>query len=58
MNVQLLDIDLEVEQQETKQKERTFFGYNRVDMGMLVLCAVMLILFICFFIWFGVQHSK
>jgi hypothetical protein len=60
MNQHLLDIDLEIAEPEKKMESNntTLFGYNRIDFGMLVLCCVLMVLLVAFFIWFAVQHSK
>jgi hypothetical protein len=57
MDVQLLDIDLEPVQT-IEVEEKRIFGYNRVDLGMIVLSALLFLMLIGFFIWFGVEHSK
>jgi hypothetical protein len=60
MDVHLLDIDLEMAEpaERVESKKSTLFGYNRIDFGMLVLCCVLMVLLVAFFIWFAVQHSK
>lgn len=57
MDVHLIDIDLE----QTPKKEETekrFFGYNRIDMIMLLFCILLGLLVVGFLIWFLTEHSK
>ncbi len=41
-----------------EEEPRRLFGYNLIDAYMVVLCIVMGILLIGFFIWFGIEHAK
>ena len=58
MEVQLLDIDLEFPPEQRPQVPARFFGYNHIDITMMIFAIVLAFVMIGFFIWFGVEHSK
>ncbi len=58
MEVQLLDIDLEFPPEQRPQVATHFFGYNRIDIIMVIFAILLGFVMIGFFIWFGIAHSK
>jgi hypothetical protein len=58
MDVHLIDIDLEQTPPKKEETEQRIFGYNRIDMIMLLFCILLGLLVVGFLIWFLTEHSK
>lgn len=58
MDVHLIDIDLEQTPPKKEEIEQRIFGYNRIDMIMLLFCIILGLLLVGFLIWFLMEHSK
>jgi hypothetical protein len=57
MDVHLIDMDLELPPKKEEPEQR-IFGYNRIDMIMLLFCILLGLLVVGFLIWFLTEHSK